>query len=350
MDDHQAATYEGKIVKSIIDGFNLRRIWHDGEWWHSVIDIVGAITESSQPKRYWTDLKSKMEKEEGFSETYEKIVRFKLKAEDGAMRQTDCAPNATIFRIVQSIPSPRAEPIKRFLAELGAERIEEIAQPSKAVDRAIQTYRDQGRDDEWVDGRLQNISGRNELTDEWKERGATDKMGILTNDMSKEMLGVTVAQHKEMKRLEKKHELRDQMDNLELAVVTLGERAAKAIIVAQDTKTYDKTRKATMTGAKVAGDAARRIEEEIGRKIANDSNFLVAIPETKLAILPDSEAAMPEKKKGKKQTQSEKFEQAARDLGCAEDESAFDDIVKKVAKAPPPRQDEHPKQKRKPAK
>jgi len=351
--DHQAATYEGKIVESEIDGYKLRRTWFRGEWWHSVADVAGALAETSakDATAYWRKLKQRLEKQEGFSEVVTLCHELKLPALDGKMRLADCAPNSVIFRVIQSIPSQRAEPIKRFLAEVAAQRLEEIAQPSKAIDRAIQSYRDQGRDEEWVDGRLQNISGRNELTDEWKDRGAADKMGILTNDMSKEMLGVTIAEHRDMKGLEKKHELREQMDNLELAVVTLGERAAKAIIVAQDTKTYEKTRKATMTGAKVAGDAARRIEEEIGRKIANKDNFLaLADMETKPALANETKIPVPKKKPEKTLTQPEKFEEAARELGCNEDESAFDEMIKEVAKAPPPRQNEKAKPKRKPYK
>lgn len=271
--DHEAASHEGKVVIAERDGYPFRRIWHDGEWWHSVVDVVGAIAESENAGTYWRVLKKRLGDEGSEAVTF--CNGLKLTANDGKMRETDCATTENLFRIIQSIPSPRAEPIKQFLAQVGAERLQEMAQPSKAVDRAMQAYRDKGRDDEWIDGRLQNISSRNELTDEWKDRGAGGvKAAPITAAMSKEMLGVTPAEHRDLKRIDKKVELRDHMDNLELAVTTLGERAAKAIIVARDTKTFVTTKAASLAGAKVAGDAARRIEEEIKRPIANSSSFL----------------------------------------------------------------------------
>ena len=141
--DHQAATYEGKIVESEIDGYKLRRTWFRGEWWHSVADVAGALAETSakDATAYWRKLKQRLEKQEGFSEVVTLCHELKLPALDGKMRLADCAPNSVIFRVIQSIPSQRAEPIKRFLAEVAAQRLEEIAQPSKAIDRAIQSYR-----------------------------------------------------------------------------------------------------------------------------------------------------------------------------------------------------------------
>lgn len=285
--DHEESTYDGKIVVSEYDGSRFRRIWHDGQWWHSVVDVVGALTESVDGRKYWNKLKQRLV-EEG-SEVVTDCHQLKLPAPDGKLRETDCASTETLFRIIQSIPSPKAEPVKQFLAQAGAERLEEIAQPSRAVDRAIRTYRDKGREDEWIDVRLQNISARNELTDEWKERGVETpgKIAGLTKDMSSEMLGVTPAEHKKMKEVGKRDDLRDHMDKLELAVTTLGEQAAKAIVVARDARVYAETRGASLDGAKVAGDAARRIEAQIGRPIANGSNFL-AKTET-LAALPPAE-------------------------------------------------------------
>src|SRR5262245_6527255 len=167
--DHEAGAYEGKIVVSEHGGYRFRRIWHDGQWWHSVVDVVGALTDSVDGRKYWNKLKQRL-KDEG-SEVVTTCHQLRLPADDGKMRVTDCAPHSALFRIIESIPSANAEPIKQFLAQAGAERLEEIAQPSKAVDRAIQTYRDKGRDDEWIDGRLQNVSSRNELTDQWQKRG-----------------------------------------------------------------------------------------------------------------------------------------------------------------------------------
>lgn len=179
----------------------------------------------------------------------------------GGSQKTDCASTEDMFRIIEAIPSKRAEPIKQYLAMAGAERIKDTAQPSRLVDRAIDTYRKQGREDEWIDGRLQNISARNELTDEWKSRGAEGVKGApITEAMHKEMLGHTPQEHRRLKRLGNSHELRDHCDGLELAITTLGERAAKTIIVERDTKTFVDTKEASLDGAKIAGDAARKIE------------------------------------------------------------------------------------------
>ncbi len=272
--DHEAATTEGKIIISEIDGYSMRRIWHEGQWWHAVPDVVGALAESDDPANYWRVLKSRLKKE-GAEQTITNCNGLKLPSPDGKMRTIDCAPTASLFRIIESVPSKRAESVKQFLAQVGAERIEELAQPSKIVDRAIKTYRDQGHDDEWIDGRLQNISARNELTDEWKERGAEGVKGApITQKMHKEMLGHTPSEHRRLKRLGDQHELRDHCDGLELAIVTLGERAAKTIIVEQDTKDFRETEAASLAGAKIAGDAARKVEEAIGRPIASKSNYL----------------------------------------------------------------------------
>ena len=296
--DHEAGTAEGKIAATELEGYSLRRIWHNGEWWHSVVDVVGALTDSADAPGYWRNTKKRLLEKEGADETVTKCYGLKLPAPDGKMRATDCAPTAILFRIIQSVPSKRAEPIKQFLAKVGAERLEEIAQPSRIVDRAIQTYRDKGRDDEWIDGRLQNISSRNELTDEWKHRGAEGvKAAPITAAMSKEMLGVTPKEHRDLKGIDDSIELRDQFDNLELAVTTLGERAAKEIIKARNTTTFDDTKKASLVGAKVAGDAARKIEEEIGRPIANPSNFLTAEEKAKIQARTAEKAAFPKSEK-----------------------------------------------------
>ena len=307
LSDHEAGTAEGKIAVTELEGYSLRRIWHNGEWWHSVVDVVGALSESSDGRNYWKVLKKRL-KEEGSDQSVTNCNQLKLPAADGKNYKTDCATTNTLFRIVQSVPSRRAEPIKQFLATVGAERLEEIAQPSRIVDRAIQTYRDKGRDDEWIDGRLQNISSRNELTDEWKHRGAEGvKAAPITAAMSKEMLGVTPKEHKDMKGIDDSIELRDQFDNLELAVTTLGERAAKEIIKARNTKTFDETKKASLAGAKVAGDAARKIEEEIGHSIANASNFLTAEEKAKIQARAAEKAAIP---KPEKKTSSKTKKQA----------------------------------------
>ena len=273
--DHEAVSTEGHIRISEIDGYQLRRIWHNGDWWHSVVDVVGALTESKDAGGYWRNTKKRLLEKEGAVEAVTNCYGLKLPAEDGKLRETDCATTETVFRIIESVPSKRAEPIKKYLAMAGAERIKDTAQPSRLVDRAITSYRDQGRDNEWIDGRLQNISARNELTDEWKGRGAEGvKAAPIAQEMHKEMLGHTPAEHRRLKRLGNSHELRDQFDGLELAITTLGERAAKTIVVERDTKTFADTKAASIDGAKIAGEAARKIEAAIGRPIANKTSFL----------------------------------------------------------------------------
>lgn len=272
--DYQSGTAEGRVATTDFHGHTLRRIWHEGEWWHSVVDVVGALTESANPGTYWRVLKKRL-KDEGSAEAVTNCNALKLPTEGGSQK-SDCATTENLFRIIQSVPSKRAEPIKQFLAKVGAERLEETAEPSRMVDRAIQAYRDKGRDDEWIDGRLQNISARNELTDEWKQRGADGpKAAPITQEMHKEMLGHTPSDHARLKRLGSQ-ELRDHCDGLELAIVTLGERAAKTIIVERDTTNFHETKAASIDGAKIAGDARKKIEEAIGRSVANKSNFLTA--------------------------------------------------------------------------
>jgi hypothetical protein len=246
-----ATGQDGKIVISEIDGFQLRRIWHNGEWWHAVVDVIGALTESANPGTYWRVHKTRLRKEGGDA-TVTSCNGFKLPAADGKMRETDCATTVAMFRIIESIPSKRAEPVKQYLATAGAERLKEAADPSRAIDRAIDHYRELGRDDEWIDHRLQNISARNELTDEWANRQVpTGKFGELTNEMSGIAMGIQPAAHAELKGV-KPQTLRDHMNKAELAITTVSETAAKEIIVHRDTKDLDDTKQASLDGAHVA--------------------------------------------------------------------------------------------------
>lgn len=294
---HEAAGVEGSIRISDIDGYTLRRIWRDGAWWHSVSDAVGALSESADGRKYWNKLKQRV-MEEGANEPVSNCHQLKLPSADGKSYKADCATTETLFRIIEPVPSKRAEPIKRYLAMAGAERILDTAQPARLIDRAVDNYRAKGRGDEWIDDRPQNNSARNELTGEWAKRGAEGaKAAPTTVAMSKEMLGVTPAEHRGLKGIGKSQELRDQFDNLELAVTTLGERAAKAIVVARDTKDFETTKTASIAGAKVAGDAARTIEAEVGRRIANSSNFLAKPDRTRSLDVPAAAKSKPATRK-----------------------------------------------------
>jgi len=189
---------DSKEALVVFEGTKIRRIWNDNQWFFSVVDVVGVLTDSSIPRRYWSDLKSKLI-EEGF-EPYDKIVQLILQAEDGKMRPTDCANTESMFRIIQSIPSKKAEPFKRWLAKVGNERIQEIENPELAQDRAKEYYELKGYPEDWIEKRLRGIAIRQELTDEWKERRVDEKRdyAILTNEISKATFGKSIKEHRKI--------------------------------------------------------------------------------------------------------------------------------------------------------
>lgn len=209
--------YENKAVRSVWDQ-------EKEAWYFSVVDVVGVLTESANPRRYWSDLKRKLKEEEGADQLYEKIVQLKMKAPDGRMRETDVADMQGIFRIIQSIPSPKAEPFKMWLAEVGKERVDEIVDPELSIDRALRTYLQKGYSREWINQRLQAIQVRKELTDTWQDHGVKDgiEFAILTNEISKAWSGMTTHQYKDFKNL-KNENLRDNMSTLELVLNMLAE-------------------------------------------------------------------------------------------------------------------------------
>ena len=252
----------------------IRRIFHLEEWWFSVIDVVGALTESSIPKRYWADLKKNLLEKEGF-EPYEKIVQFKMFAEDGKMRETDCANTETMLRIIQSIPSPKAEPFKRWLAKVGFERIQEIENPELAQKRTREIYKAKGYPNSWIEKRMRGIQVREELTGEWKKRGVKEssEFSILTAEISKATFGLTPNQHKNFKGL-KRENLRDHMNDLELIFSMLGEAATTEITREADSKGFDDNKISAKKGGKIAGDARKNLEKQTGKKVTTKDNFL----------------------------------------------------------------------------
>lgn len=286
--------HEGRVGIADFDGVQVRWMWRAGERWFSIVDVIGALVESTNPKDYWAQTKRRMKNKEGAEQSLTDCQRLKLPSlGDGKNYATDCASTQILLRIIQSVPSPKIEPLKLWLAKLGQERLEEIAQPSKAIDRTIDAYRKLGRDDPWIDSRLQAVAARNQLTNEWKERGVA-KMGVLTARMGKEMLGVTPGEHRDLKGLPEKAEVRDHMDRLELAVVTFGEQAAATLIVEGETKDAKEATAASMAGAKIAGDARRVLESQLGRPVANGNNFLAAP-----AVAPELPAPAPATKASK---------------------------------------------------
>lgn len=251
----------------------IRRTWQDEKWYFSIVDVCGALSDSENPKRYWSDLKRKL-LAEGANQTYEKIVRLKMLASDGRMRLTDCADTEQLLRIIQSIPSPKAEPFKRWLAAVGAERIREIADPEIAAQRAQDLYRKKGYPDEWIALRARGIATRAELTDEWKKRGIESQSdyAILTADISRATFGMTPGEYKRMKGL-KSENLRDHMTTLELLFTELGEAATTEIARNTDAQGMSENRDAAHRGGKIAGDARRNLEEQTGRRVSTSDNY-----------------------------------------------------------------------------
>ncbi len=259
---------------SIFKGKEIRKIIHENEWWFSVIDVIEALTDSNIPKRYWSDLKIKL-KEEGAVEVYEKIVRLKLVASDGKMRETDCSNTEGIFRIIQSIPSPKAEPFKRWLAKVGYERVQEIEDPELATKRTRALYKAKGYSDAWIEKRVRGIAIREELTDEWQKRGAREQKDyeILTAEISKATFGITPSEYKNLKGL-KRENLRDHMNDFELIFTMLGERATTEIHITEDSKGLDKLQKDAKDGGDIAGVARKKLEKRLGRSVVSSKNYL----------------------------------------------------------------------------
>ena len=242
-------------------------------WYFSVIDVIEILTDSSVPKRYWSDLKKKLLSER--SEAYEKIVRLKMRAEDGKMRETDVADTQTLLRIIQSIPSPKAEPFKQWLAKVGYERMQEIADPSQSIDRARENWQKLGHSEKWIQQRMTGQETRNKLTDYWKESGVekSDEFALLTNIIHQEWTGLTVKNHKDLKGL-KSQNLRDHMSEAELIFTALAELSTRQIAETDEAKGLRENAVASKKGGKIAKDARLKLEEQTGKKIVSGENFL----------------------------------------------------------------------------
>lgn len=253
---------------------NIRYVWHKQEedFYFSVVDVVGVLTGSEKPRRYWSDLKHKL-KSEGSCETYEKIVQLKMPAADGKMRMTDVANMEQLLRIIQSIPSPKAEPFKQWLAQVGKERLDETIDPQIAIERAVETYRKQGYSEKWIKQRMNSIDARNELTAEWHRAGVESgkDFAALTNVLTKAWSGLTVGQYKGLKGLHKEN-LRDNMTTTELALNMLAEASAAELSKDKNPKGLDESRKVTAQGGKIAGNARKELEEALGRSVISSSN------------------------------------------------------------------------------
>ena len=264
--DNQIKLFEGNQIRSIWD--NERE-----EWYFSIVDIVGVLTESENPRKYWSVLKTRLKKEGNELATI--CSQLKMKATDGKMRNTDVADMQGVFRIIQSVPSPKAEPFKMWLAEVGKERIDEIIDPELTIDRALATYLQKGYTREWINQRLQAIQVRKELTDTWQDHGVKvgKEYAILTNEITKAWSGMTTRQYKDYKGL-KKQNLRDNMTTTEIILNMLAEAATKDIANATHPQGLEENKKVAKDGGSIAGNARREIEERTGKPVITSKNAI----------------------------------------------------------------------------
>ena len=262
---------ENKI--KLFESKQVRTLWNaeEEDWYFSVVDIVAVLTDSKDANAYWRKLKQRL-KEEG-NETVTNCHALKMRAADGKMRATDCLNTAGVLRLVQSIPSPKAEPFKMWLAQVGSERLDEIADPEKAILRGADFYRAKGYTESWINQRLQTIEMRKELTDEWKARGIEREKdyAILTNEMTKAWSGLTVQEYKQVKGL-KKENLRDNMTNIELVLNMLAEVTTTAISRQEQPETFDESKAVARRGGKVAKNAREDIETQLGQSVISPLN------------------------------------------------------------------------------
>ena len=256
----------------------VRSIWDENEqqWYFSVIDVVEVLTESVNPRDYWFKMKKRVHSEDGL-ELSTICRQFKMTAQDGKMRETDCANVKSLLRIIQSIPSPKAEPFKQWLAQVGYERMKEIENPELAQERMKELYEKKGYPKDWIDKRLRGIAIRQNLTDEWKERGITKEKdyAILTAEISKATFGMTPSEYKEHKGLTKKNQnLRDHMTDLELIFTMLGERVTTEISQQEKPEDFEGNKDVARRGGNVAGVARKETEKELGHSVISSENFL----------------------------------------------------------------------------
>lgn len=272
---------ENNMIK-LFENKKIRTMWDDEkeEWFFSIIDVVEVLTESKNPNRYWSDLKRKIAELEGGIELYDKIVQLKMVSSDGKKYKTDAADMEGVFRIIQSIPSPKAEPFKLWLAKVGKERIDETIDPELAIARAKETYLRKGYDEKWVQQRMISIKARNELTEQWKLHGIKEgkEYAILTDALTIEWSGLTTKDYKNLKGL-KKENLRDNMSTLELTLNQLAEATTTELTKTHNPQGFEENESITKEGGKIAGDARKAIEEKTGKSVITSKNAIDFINE-----------------------------------------------------------------------
>lgn len=253
------------------EGKEIRKIWYDEQWFFSVIDVIEILTDSPNPKNYWSVLKNRD------PQTLTVCKSFKMLSADSKMRKTDCANTEGILRIVMSVPSPKSEPLKLWLAEQGKRAIDEAENPELLTERQIALYKSKGYPEEWIKERMQSIETRNKLTDEWKKRGVQEgqEYSILTAVISKGTFGITPSEHKNIKNLEKSSQnLRDHMTDLELILTALGEAVTRTVAIDDDAQGFNQNKTAATKGGQAGGQARRNVEKITGKPVISSQNFL----------------------------------------------------------------------------
>ncbi len=274
-----------KIV--LFESKQIRRIEFDGKTYFAVVDVLEILTDSDKPRDYWYRLK-KRELEGSGTELSTFCRHFKIPAADGKMRETECTDTEGLLRIIQSVPSPKAEPFKRWLAQVGMERIEEIENPELGIERIREIYLAKGYTEEWVNSRLKTIDIRKQLTEEWQQRGVKEgqEYAILTSEIAKATFGLTPNEHAKYKGLEKQN-LRDHMTNLELIFTMLGEEMTRSIAIDDDAKGFNENHEAAIKGGTIAGNARRNVEKERGKPVVSPQNYLELKGDKPLDELPE---------------------------------------------------------------
>jgi DNA-damage-inducible protein D len=260
----------------------IRKVIHNDEWYFSIVDVIEVLTDSPIPKTDWSKLKDREQKTSG--QTYPFTVRLKLKASDGRQRLTDCANTEGVLRIIMSVPSPKAEPLRMWLAEQGARTLEETANPELLTQRQIELYKLKGYSDEWIKERISSIESRNLLTDEWDKRGVKEgkEFSILTAIIAKGTFGLTPTEHREIKGLNKSSQnLRDNMTRLELIFASLGEETTRQLAIEEDAQGFEENKDKAVKGGKASGVVLKTYEAETGLKVVSTKNFLKASDEAK---------------------------------------------------------------------
>jgi DNA-damage-inducible protein D len=268
---------ENKDLQPVqFENYNIRRTWDEEteQWWFAVVDVIEALTESRKPRDYWYRMKRRVEEREGI-ELSTICRQFKLKAPNGRLYETECANTEGMLRIIQSIPSPKAEPFKRWLAQVGHERLQEVENPELTIEHLKELYRAKGYTEDWIERRLQSIVTRNELTDEWRQRDVQEgrEFAILTAEIARETFGISPTEHKQAKKL-KRENLRDHMTGLELAFTILGEAATTEITRQDDAQGFVENQISAQKGGRIAGNARQELEKETGKPIVSSTNYL----------------------------------------------------------------------------